>query len=341
MGHFFLHSNEGSSFLSKVQQLDWHVRLQTAGIFWQALCVTIATILAASYIWLRARAARWRRRRKQRMLCLDLDGTLYNSQHSVSRRNAEAVAAASRANFTVALCTGRGPTCKLPTPCELGVDCNIFLVGFNGAVVFELGRDGQIVRSLFEARLNHLQVTKVLRLAGQRAIKVDIADKQYCQYSGAEQQALIDAHSTIESSLPVRVADMRAHLMQSGPPNKMTIFESPDSLRSLATQAESTFAEENIRMLPGGPHWIDTVHVANDKAASVRLLCSKLGYNITDAVAFGDGANDATMLKACGLGIAMAQGGDAAKAAATYTSKWTNDEDAVAREINELPCFRR
>ena len=127
---------------------------------------------------------------------------------------------------------------------------------------------------------------------------------------------------------------MHDHLKHVGLPNKMTIFTDVDGLSSMASRAESAFAGQTIKMLPGGSYWLDTVHVAHDKAAGVRVLCGRLGQDIKDAVAFGDGANDATMLKACGLGVAMAQGNPAAKAAATYTCKWTNDQDGVAKEIH-------
>ena len=54
-------------------------------------------------------------------LCLDLDGTLYGKDHTVSKANAEAVSRASKAGFAVMLCTGRSLNCKLPRTSELGV----------------------------------------------------------------------------------------------------------------------------------------------------------------------------------------------------------------------------
>ena len=54
----------------------------------------------------------------------------------------------------------------------------------------------------------------------------------------------------------------------------------------------------------------------------------------------GDGANDATMLAAVGLSIAMGQGRAEAKAAAKRVSEWTNDEDAVARELEAILAER-
>ena len=45
---------------------------------------------------------------------------------------------------------------------------------------------------------------------------------------------------------------------------------------------------------------------------------------------------NATILAAVGVGIAMANARPEAKAAASRVSRWTNDEDAVAKEIWSL-----
>ena len=117
----------------------------------------------------------------------------------------------------------------------------------------------------------------------------------------------------------------------------MTVFDADgEALKGLAA---SLGAFEGIRLVMGGPNWADTVDVAHDKAAGIRLLCERLGHRLQDCVAFGDGANDASMLEAVGLGIAMAQGREEAKAAADRVSQWTNDDDAVARELVAMLRF--
>ena len=45
---------------------------------------------------------------------------------------------------------------------------------------------------------------------------------------------------------------------------------------------------------------------------------------------------DVEALRGVGLGIAMANGSDAAKVAAARTSRWEYTEDAVARELAQL-----
>ena len=72
----------------------------------------------------------------------------------------------------------------------------------------------------------------------------------------------------------------------------------------------------------------------------MALLAQRLGVRLEDSVAMGDGANDATMLRCVGLGIAMGQGRPEAKEAAKRVSAWTNDEDAVARELEAILADR-
>lgn len=269
-------------------------------------------------------------RQGRRLLCLDLDGTTYNSQHVVSRANAEAIAAASRAGWTIAICSGRSPASHLPTARELGIEGCLHLVGCNGAIVAALDSDGAITERFFELQLGQEVLDKLRRVAPGRALKGDTGAAQFVQHAG--RRDLVDAHCALESSTPTVVGDIGAH----GPFNKITILdESPQELTEAAGAVEG-FADDGVTLLRGGPFWCETVCLAHDKAAGVRLLCAHLGLRLADAVAFGDGDNDATMLAACGLGIAMAQGRPGAKRAADRVSRWTNDEDAVAREISAL-----
>ena len=52
-------------------------------------------------------------------------------------------------------------------------------------------------------------------------------------------------------------------------------------------------------------------------------------------MAFGDADNDLAMIKAAGLGVAMANGFDSVKEAATVVTL-TNQEDGVARLVEKF-----
>ena len=83
-------------------------------------------------------------------------------------------------------------------------------------------------------------------------------------------------------------------------------------------------------------HFVELVPPATDKARALTLLSRHIGVPMERVVFFGDGGNDVEALRGVGLGIAMANGSDAAKEAATRTSRWEYTEDAVARELAQL-----
>ncbi len=71
------------------------------------------------------------------------------------------------------------------------------------------------------------------------------------------------------------------------------------------------------------------------KGAALRFLCATLGIDPGEALAFGDGVNDISMLRAAGTGVAMANAAPSVKAAANYVTG-TNDGDGVARAIEKF-----
>ena len=59
---------------------------------------------------------------------------------------------------------------------------------------------------------------------------------------------------------------------------------------------------------------VNSAGAGKDKA--LAALCELVGLDISETVAFGDGSNDAGMLKAAGLGVCMENGCEDTKAAA-------------------------
>jgi len=71
------------------------------------------------------------------------------------------------------------------------------------------------------------------------------------------------------------------------------------------------------------------------KGSALCDLCKALGYEIENAIAFGDAENDLAMIKSAGLGVAMANGYQMVKDAADVVTL-TNDEDGVAALVNKF-----
>lgn len=73
----------------------------------------------------------------------------------------------------------------------------------------------------------------------------------------------------------------------------------------------------------------------SSKAAVLPMLCQHLGVDMAHTIAFGDYDNDISMLKAAGLGIAVANATEGAKAAADIITV-SNEEHAIAKVIADI-----
>jgi len=74
-----------------------------------------------------------------------------------------------------------------------------------------------------------------------------------------------------------------------------------------------------------------------NKGEALLALAAHLGLKREQTIAFGDGLNDLSMLEQAGIGVAMANACDEAKAIADWIAP-SCDEDGVARGIYKF-CF--
>jgi Cof subfamily protein (haloacid dehalogenase superfamily) len=71
-----------------------------------------------------------------------------------------------------------------------------------------------------------------------------------------------------------------------------------------------------------------------DKAKALDTVLIPMGYKREEMIAFGDGHNDASMVKYAGIGVAMANAVDDLKAIADEITL-SNEEDGIAYILNE------
>lgn len=102
----------------------------------------------------------------------------------------------------------------------------------------------------------------------------------------------------------------------------------------IATEAEKrgwryshAFTEPGILVISDG---------GATKVKGIEKLCKRLGCSLNDVMALGDGDNDAEMLGAVGLGVAMANATPKAKEAACYTTTADCNHAGVAEAIRRF-----
>jgi len=123
----------------------------------------------------------------------------------------------------------------------------------------------------------------------------------------------------------------------------------PDFKTSIKAKAYKAVAEifddkviENITSeLPSigvvrftGEDWVCFADKSANKLEGIKALADHYGIAIEEVAAFGDDYNDIGMLRSCGIGVAVGNAIDEAKAAADYICD-TNENDGLAKWIEE------
>ena len=83
------------------------------------------------------------------------------------------------------------------------------------------------------------------------------------------------------------------------------------------------------------PSFCDVTAASADKANGIRAIAEYMGIDVSETMAFGDGGNDMSMLRAAGTGVAMGNAIDTVKAHADYVTT-SVDEDGIANALRHF-----
>ncbi|MDO5397936.1 MAG: HAD hydrolase family protein [bacterium] len=272
--------------------------------------------------------------KKIRIIGLDLDGTLFRSDKSISPRLKSALQNAADKGIEIVPASGRSYAGIPAKVKELpGVH---YLITTNGADVYTL--DGQRLYSRSMPCADAADITK-------RIIDMDVIVGAYIdgrgymersQYSLAEQRGtekfVLDYFRetrTLVDGLPEFILENNRAVQIITP----TFYGTPEKVRNEITGLVRDY--DNMIYVYGSPSNIDISHPEASKGFGITELARLKGIDPSYTAAFGDSENDADMLRKAGFGFAMANGDKYAYDAADFIAR-SNDEDGVADVIEKL-----
>ena len=269
-----------------------------------------------------------------RIILLDLDGTLLTRDKRLSPGNRRALERAAAAGIWVVPATGRFYQGMPAVVRELPFVR--YAVTVNGAQVYDAAEDAVLHR----AEIPLPAAERVFqRAAGLPAICDCYLDGW--GYMDAAHYAQIDQFITdpqanrMVKELRRPVADLGAFLRRKGRPLQkiQLFFREADRRRAAMAELERAFPD--MAVTSSIPNNIEINAAAATKGAALGFLCRHLGVDPRDTMACGDGSNDLSMLRAAGVGVAMANAEAAVKAAADFVTG-DNDGDGVAQAIERF-----
>ena len=262
-----------------------------------------------------------------KLIAIDMDGTLLNSQKEIPEENIKAIQEATAAGIKIVLCTGRPRSGIVPHFEKLGLSEEEYIIMNNGCSTYEtknwtLLESESLSRSEMEELLHACEDFPgvALTFTGEKSYYV-VGNEvpELVAYDAGTVFTEAKARSLEEIFEEGQVIFQAMYMAESEP---LDAFQ--NAVQDRLDQSYSTVRSQEyiFEIMPQGA----------TKASGLKHLAEKLDINRDQIMALGDAANDLEMLQFVGQSVAMGNASDDIKSLSKYVTL-TNDQAGVAYAI--------
>lgn len=268
-----------------------------------------------------------------KLVALDLDGTLLDSEKHLSIRNRQALEACIEKGVYIVPATGRT---ILGIPDEVKHMPGVrYAITLNGGVLVDMA-DGH---SIDERKLDCAATLEILDVVSKFHVMYDayiegvgISETRF--YHHMDEYNIPEAIQNLVRITRRVVPNIEDHIRTGNVPvEKINLYcsslDDREAIRQILSGRDDIIISSSLK------NNLEINALGATKGEGIAHLAAHLGLGIEETMACGDGENDVTMIRAAGIGVAMANGEAELKALADYVTA-TNDEDGVAQAIERF-----
>ena len=260
-----------------------------------------------------------------RLVAIDLDGTLLRTDKRLSKRAVRTVAEVTQQGVHVVLASARPPRTVREVYEYLGLET--VQVNYNGALIHDLPRQRHLFHQPLTPRLAERIVKLARRVDPEVVISAEILDQWYTDYQDPTLQT-----ETSKQQAPDYLGPVQSFL--NVPVTKLMLLAPPPRLEKVKQAVQRKFGRK-VGLLVSDNHLLQIVHNEVDKAAALARVAEQYRIPRAQVMAIGDAPNDVGMLRWAGLGVAVHNAWEPARAAADCIVP-SNDEDGVVYALRHF-----
>ncbi len=271
-----------------------------------------------------------------KIIAFDLDGTLLNTQKELTPTTREALASAAAKGIEIVPATGR--IWDVIPECVRNLDFIHYAVTLNGAKIFDV-KSSKVIAKFEIPPERALKMARVFDDIDGAIYDVVLNDKGYIRrdfyevvpdfmYDIWQTRIVLDHRKPVDNFYEI--------IENSGGVQKFQIYTLDKELRLNLLKAlpivfpKSEFASSL-------PNNVEINDKTSNKGNGLKALTDYLNLKLENILAFGDGSNDVSMIKAAGVGVAMKNSYPELLEVADFVTD-DCDHDGVAKGIQKF-CF--
>lgn len=272
-----------------------------------------------------------------KLICIDMDGTLLNSEKEVSHRNKRALINASERGVKVVISSGRAYNFAVPFVDY--TEKEIPIITANGAMVKEKN-SGKVLYKKILGSVTALKVYQVFK-----KYHMPVAYFSHDSIFTEEGNHTFSLYKRVNLILPeeLRFKVILHHSLEEWEETFLrynddilkclVLDDDKDKIYKARKEIEDTI--EEVEVTSSGENVIEINSKGVSKGRAVELLAGIYNIKKEEIICIGDGENDISMLQAAGMSVAMGNAPAIVKEKAKFITD-SNDEDGVAKVIERL-----
>lgn len=256
-----------------------------------------------------------------RVIFIDLDGTLFQDDLTISALDQSAILRAEQAGIEVVFASGRPVQSIAQTVSKLGA--GRYVIASNGGCVIDLKQDTVLDYSGINRRL----ILAVADAAYQSGATPTV-------YSPTKWFAeRLDENVAIEQDRANVDPEVRGFASIHDPIIKILNIGDREPLLQLEARLQQF--KDDLEWFYTYPEYLEVMRKGVSKGQARDFLVGHLGFSRHDTLAIGDGMNDLSLIQGAGFGVAMSNGRRELIESADYIAP-SNNENGVAAAIHGL-----
>jgi Cof subfamily protein (haloacid dehalogenase superfamily) len=263
-----------------------------------------------------------------KLLAVDMDGTLLNSNRVISQLNKESLKKAKEKGIKVVITSGRGLK---------GLDNFVEQIDLRGKNEYIIANNGGTIY-----RTSNFECIAYNGLSGRDLMKAHALCKEVgLNMIAYTHEGTISAEKNEFTKFeteyvgnPVKIIDFNSEIKYDDEITKILFSQTEELLAKKMLELPQKFYNE-YDVVKTMPTVLEIMKKDCNKGYGVKILADKLGIKKEEIICIGDQANDIEMISYAGLGIAMGNAIDELKDIAQYITL-SNDDDGVAKAIKKF-----